>query len=238
MSSKAGLSQMGAEESKERELQVHLEEYRNLQVEGIERSKLQNLIIGSVFALISVGLALSRVLSTTNERRLLLLATPMVSVVAGLLYLDQSEHIIAKDEYVDSDLRPRILAAIGSEDSEIRIFTQREWRSRVRPSARNLMRGLAWVRLGTVASPGLAVTVIAIVSWIGSGSTRRTTSSSDYALFAADCAALILLALVAYWVSSVHYLGPRRQGMAVSQVGTNDESVESDDPTTRSDQVG
>jgi hypothetical protein len=196
------------ENPKHQVLQVHLEEYRNLQIEGIERTKLQYLVIGSNFALVSLALALLRALPSYAERSILLLLLPLLSVIAGFLYLDQGEKILAKDAYIDSVLRLRMLEAIEWQSGvEPKILGLHEWRKNLNPRAVRIFRIFTVVRLGVVITPGVLVLIGLISAWITLSSVRHLASWIDYFLFCIDVLAFLFLASTAFRLQQSHYLG-------------------------------
>ena len=180
-------------------LQLHLEEYRSLQAEGLERTRLQVLIIGSNIALVSLGLGVLKALQP-HERSLLIMAVPLLSVVAGLLYLDQSEHVISKDAYVDEVLRPRMVRAAGGDSKHAEILGQREWRSNLPKTSRRVFSFLALTRMGAAIAPGILLLVVLGAEWISHPAFRARTTWVEYTLFAIDLGALVLLMAVAIWL--------------------------------------
>lgn len=162
------------------------------------------LIIGSNIALVSLGLGLLKALQP-HERSLLIMAVPLLSVVAGLLYLDQSEHVISKDAYVDQVLGPRMLAASGAE-SDVKLFGQREWRSKMPRTSRRIFGLLSLTRMGAAIAPGILLLAILASEWISHPAFRTRTTWVEYTLFALDLVALVLLLIVASWLRQNHYI--------------------------------
>lgn len=202
------------DESSRREFDLQLEEYRQLQAEGIERTRLQNTIIGSNFALVTAGVAVTKALTSEQARATLLLVLPLLSVVAALLYLDQTEHTVAKDEYVDTVLRPRFVELIGARPDSIVAITQRDWRRTVKSPGKEIFGILAIVRFGAVLAPGGLTLIGLSILWASSGSIRALLQWPHYALFGLDVVSFLAAGLLAKIMQSLHFTGGRFRGMA------------------------